>query len=389
MSRPLSARALLALGVLALTGLSACSSLNPFAAPPPNRPTELVDIKPTLAVRSLWSAAVGAGDNALFSPAIAAGSVYAAAADGTVARFALGTGGQTWRVKAADRLSAGVGADGNLVVVASADGEVVALGADGAPRWKTPINTEILSAPAVGDGWVVVRTSDNRLIGLDAATGARRWTYQRPNPPLVLRGATGMLISNGVLFAGFPGGRLAALTVANGSVRWDVSVAAPRGSTELERIADIVGRPVLVGREVCVASFQGRAGCFDAANGNPAWTREASSGNGIAVDARYAFYTDDQGVVHALTRTGGASVWRNDSLKFRQGSAPASVGRAVVVGDYRGVLHWLSREDGTFLARVNTDGSAINAQPLSFDAGAVPAVLLQTQSGVLFAFASD
>lgn len=382
-------RAASGFAVVAVLGLAACSSLNPFKGPPPNAPTELTEIRPSLLVRSLWSANVGGAGNYIFSPALVGGSVYAAAADGTVARFALANGGQGWRVKAADNLTAGVGSDGNIVVVVAGNGDVVALNADGTQRWKTPLNTEVLAAPAAGGGWVVVRTSDNRLIGLDAATGTRRWLYQRPVPALVLRGASGILINDDTVYAGFPGGRLAALYTATGAVRWDVSVASPRGATELERIADVVGRPILAGREVCVATFQGRAGCFDANSGNPVWTRDASSGTGIAVDARYAFYTDENANVFGLTRSSGASVWRNDRLRYRQTSAPASVGRAAVVGDYRGILHWLSRDDGSFMARANTDGSGVKAQPLAFDAGTSPAVLVQTEAGGLFAFGSD
>lgn len=382
-----------ALQLAALAGavvlLNACRSLNPFSAPPPNQPTELTDIRPSLIVRVLWSANVGGAGTYLFSPALAEGWIYAASADGTVARFAATNGAIGWRVRAADALSAGVGTDGRLVAVVASNGDLVVLNADGTQRWKAPLTTEVLSAPAVGSSVVVVRTGANRLIAFDAASGARRWTYARPNPPLVLRGAAGLVATGDTVFAGFPGGRLTALNAANGSVRWDVSVAAPRGATELERIADVVGRPILSNREVCVATFQGRAGCFDAATGNPRWTREASSGTGIAVDERYAFFTDDQSVVQGLTRASGASVWRNDRLRYRQVSAPASVGRAAVVGDYRGVVHWLGREDGSFLARTGTDGSAIMAQPIAFDAVTSPAVLLQTQSGGLYAFASD
>jgi len=374
---------------LTLSGLAGCSSLNPFSAPPPNRPTELTEIKPLLAIRPLWTASVGAAGNYIFSPVISGGQVYAAGADGSVSSIALSNGAVSWRVKAADTLTAGVGANADLVVVAAGNGDVIALNSDGRLRWKAATGTEVLSAPAVGDGWVVVRTSDNRLIGFDAASGVRRWTYQRPNPALVLRSAAGMVIAGGTIYAGFPGGRLTALAVANGSLRWDVSVASPRGATELERIADVVGHPVLAGREVCVATFQGRAGCFDANSGNPLWTRDASSGTGIAIDARFALYTDDQGNVIALTRGAGTSVWRNDRLRYRQVSAPASVGRAAVVADYRGVVHWLSREDGSFMARANTDGSAVVAQPLAFDRGTSPAVLIQTQAGALYAFASE
>jgi len=380
---------LLVLGAFALTACSTLSRLNPFAAPSTAAPTELSEIRPTMTVRTLWSASVGTGGNYFFSPAIADGNVYAAAADGTVAKVALQNGATVWRVKVADALSAGVGSDGRTTVVAASNGDVIALNVDGTQRWKIATTSEILSAPAVGGGMVVVRTSDHRVLGLDAESGERRWLHRRASPALVLRGAPGLTIANNMVYAGFPGGRLAALMLANGNVRWDVSVAVPRGATELERVADVVGRPVLSGGEVCVATFQGRAGCFDAATGNPAWTRDVSTGTGIDVDTRFAFVTDDQSVVQGFARSGGASVWRNDRLRNRKVSAPASVGRAAVVADYRGIVHWLSREDGGFMARAGSDGSAVVTQPLAFSIGASSAVLLQTQAGALYAFGSD
>lgn len=380
---------LLAMGALALTACSTLNRLNPFSGPSKAAPTELSEIRPVMTVRTLWSIGVGQGGNYFFSPAVAEGNAYAAAADGTVARVSLQNGATVWRVKVADGLSAGVGSDGRTVVVAATNGDVIALNADGTQRWKVATTSEILSAPAVGGGVVVVRTSDHRVLGFDATSGERRWQHRRASPALVLRGAPGLTIANDMVYAGFPGGRLAALMLANGNVRWEVSVAVPKGATELERVADVVGRPVLSGGEVCVATFQGRAGCFDAATGNPAWSRDVSTGTGIDADTRFAFVTDDQSVVQAFARSGGASVWRNDRLRLRSVSAPASVGRAAVVADYRGIVHWLSREDGGFMARANTDGSAVVTQPVAFSIGASPAVLLQTQAGALVAFGSD
>jgi outer membrane protein assembly factor BamB len=45
--------------------------------------------------------------------------------------------------------------------------------------------------------------------------------------------------------------------------------------------------------------------------------------------------------------------------------APLALGRSVVVGDSSGFVHLLSREDGTLLNRLATDGSAIAAAPVA------------------------
>lgn len=373
------------LTLLSALGLGACASLNPFADRPVNRPAELVQFSPTLAARMIWTANVGSGGNYFFRPAIAAGHAYAASADGTVIKVALANGAPAWRVGVDARLSAGVGSDGDSTAVVSASGELIVLDAQGRVRWKAPVQGEVLSAPLVGQGFVVVRTTDSRVFGFASESGKRLWLHQRPAPALVLRAAPGMTLGAGVVYVGFPGGRLAALSLINGTVRWDVTVAVPRGATELERVADVVGQPVLDGNQVCVAAFQGRAGCFEIASGASVWARELSSSSGIAVDSRFAYVVDDQSVVQAYARSGGANAWRNEQMRHRQLSAGASVAQAVVFGDLQGMVHWLSRESGAISGRVPTDGSAIRVQPVVFDLSARPAVLVQTQAGMLAA----
>jgi outer membrane protein assembly factor BamB len=165
-----------------------------------------------------------------------------------------------------------------------------------------------------------------------------------------------------------------------------VAVGDPRGTTELERIADLSGAPVVTGRDVCAVAYQGRVACFDAATGAPRWAKDLSSEVGVAVDDRFVFAADEKGAVTALSRDTGSGVWRNNKLAYRGLSTPVSVGRAVAVGDAQGFIHFLSREDGAFLARVSTDGSPIMAaSPLIAGANAV----FQTQAGAVVALATE
>ena len=380
--------ALIAAAILA-GGCSVFDDIHIFSSAPRNKPSGLSEIKPTLAVKPLWTANVGKAGKYFFTPALIGGEVVVAGSGGIVEKFVAASGSVVWRNNLDQPLAAGVGADADLISVVGVNGDLFALDAGGKQRWKVSTNAEILSAPAVGRGYVVVRTTDSRVIAYDAETGKRRWLYQRPSQPLVLRANPGMVIEGGSLYAGFPGGRLVALNLANGGLRWESSVAIPKGATELERVADVVGTPIVTGREVCVAAFQGRAGCFDSGTGNAIWGRDISSTNGLEIDGRFAFISDDKSFVHAFTRNGGTSVWKNDKLAYRRVSAPASVGRAVVVGDYQGLVHWLSREDGALIARSTSDGSAIVAAPRAFSAGSVAAVLVQTQDGGIHAFASE
>jgi outer membrane protein assembly factor BamB len=368
--------------------LAGCSSLNPFAtkAEPRNPPAALVDFKPTMPVRTAWTASVGAAGAFAFTPALANDSLYVAAANGSISRINAISGRQVWRIEAGMALTAGVGSDGATVAVAGEKGMLLAFDADGKLRWKAQASSEILSAPAVGQGLVVVRSVDNRVAAYDADSGARRWVVQRSVPPLTLRSAPGIVISGPSAYVGLPGGRLLALALGNGGARWEVAVGDPRGTTELERIADISGAPVVAGRDVCAVAYQGRVACFDAATGAPHWAKELSSDVGLGVDERFIFAADERGAVSAFARESGTGVWRNTKLANRRLSTPVSFGRAVAVGDGQGYIHFLSREDGALLARVATDGSPVlTGSPIVTGSHAV----FQTQAGTLVAIASE
>jgi len=337
----------------------------------------------TLAVSTLWQANIGNSQQAVFSPAVAGDSVYAAAYDGAITRLDAGSGKQLWRINAGERLTGGVGADGKLVAVGSGKGEVLAFDANGSALWKTQVSSEVLAAPQVAGDVVVVRSVDGRIFGLDAKDGKRRWYYQRNTPALTVRSPVGISISRGVVYAGFAGGKLVAINLSNGAVRWEATVALPRGATELERVTDVIGLPVVTEREVCAVAYQGRIGCFDLANGQAVWSREMSSTSGLSLDARYAFVSDDKGAVHALDRTGGPSVWKQDKLRLRNLSAPLALGREICVADIQGYVHFLARDSGAFVGRAATDGSPVSTNPVMLPTGGF---LIQTRNGGLYAF---
>lgn len=365
--------------------LSACSTMekiNPvnwFSSAPKVKPAELEPISPSASLAVLWQSGVGSAGGYVLTPAVVGSSVYAAAQDGTVARY--DNGSQVWRINAGQTISGGVGADGRMVAVATAKGEVLAFDNTGKALWKARVTSEVLAAPQIAEGLVLVRSGDNRIFGLDAADGKRKWVYQRSTPALSLRSNIGVTVAGKVALAGFPGGKLVAIALNNGAAMWEATVALPKGATELERVSDVTSAPVVAGREVCAAAYQGRVACFELASGNHLWSRDMSSAAGIDVDARNIYVTDDKGAVHALDRANGATVWKQDKLFMRQVSRPIALSSHVAVGDYQGVVHLLRRENGAFAARHNTDSSGIAAEPQRVERG----FLMQTRNGGLYA----
>ncbi|MFN2645521.1 MAG: outer membrane protein assembly factor BamB [Burkholderiales bacterium] len=368
-----------AFAVAALAALlSACSG----ASGP--KPAELPRIEQSAKLRSAWTARVGDGDRFVFTPAIAEGSVFTAARDGTVTRLDAASGRTLWHASAGTPLSAGAGTDGAIVAVANEDGEVIALDArSGARRWSARVSSEVLAAPTVGAELVLVRSIDNRLFAFGAQDGKRRWVYQRAPSSLIIRSPAGVTIQGDTAFAGFAGGRLVAVALSNGAVRWEATVSLPKGGTELERVTDVVGDPAAQGREVCAASYQGRIACYEMASGRQVWAREVSSLTGVSLDPRYAFVADDKGTLQAFDRTNGRSVWKQDKLANRQLSLPQPFGELVAVGDLEGYVHFLARDTGAFVARYDTGSGKVSAPPKVLPGG----VVVQTQSGTVTALA--
>jgi outer membrane protein assembly factor BamB len=355
-----------------------------FGSRPTVKPAPLVAIQATAQPRIAWRGDVGPAGKSVFFPAVTGRVVYAASAAGQIVGFEAASGKVATRLNAGQPLTGGVGASGSFVLVGTGKGEVLALDASGKQLWKAQLSGEVLAPPAIEGTLVIARAGDGRLYGLNAADGKQRWMYQRTTPPLSLRSYSGVVVDRGAVFAGFPGGRLVALAAANGNVGWDSVVALPKGTTELERVADVIGLPVVDGDHVCAVAYQGRAACFDTQSGTTIWARDMSSVAGMDADHRGAYITDEKNAVVALDKANGASLWKQDKLAGRGVTAPLAFGRFVIVGDFEGYVHFLSREDGSFAARIATDGSAIGAPPLALDADTI---VVQTRNGGVFAIA--
>jgi outer membrane protein assembly factor BamB len=365
-----------AMTVLAMT---ACSSTKDAR----RVPTPLTEIKPVLTVQQAWKSSVGKAGRYLFSPVAVGDAVYAAGANGSVAKIDAKTGQDVWRTKVGTDLSAGVGSDGTLTAVGALKGGVYVLGADGKVLWKATAPGEIVSPPLVGNGLVIVRTIDGQITAFNAQTGEQKWVYRNRAVPLNLRVSAGMTFAgDAALLAGFPGGSFAAINLQSGDEFWQTPVSYPKGVTEVERINDVTGAPTLVGAQTCAVTFQGQIGCFDANSGRPVWMKAFSSSSGLAQDDVAVAAGDDWSVVSAFDATSGKQLWHNDNLKSRQVSVPFLLGHAVVVGDFQGYVHFLSRDDGTFVARMKTDGSAITAAPVL----AGDTLVVQTHGGELYGF---
>jgi outer membrane protein assembly factor BamB len=373
-----------------LLGLAGCATIYEYLPVPPafslrwlwntKKPGPLPDLKASAAASASWQVSVGKAVPG-FAPLALADAVYVAAADGGITRIDPATGRTVWRISANRTLSAGVGADANIVVVGTDKGDVLAFDTNGSPKWTAKVSTEVIAPPRVSEGIVAIFAGDGSIHALSAADGSKKWVNQRIAPSLTVRNFAGGALARGALFVGTAGGRLLAFDIATGIIGWDATVANPKGATELERIADITSLPLVDQQQACAVAYQGRLACFDITRGTLNWSRDVSSLYGMATDGKNLYVTDDKGAVQALDRTNGASVWKQDLLAQRKIGGPQIVGDLIGVVDIEGYLHLLSPINGAYVGRLATDGTAATAQPVPF----LGSVLWQSAGGTLYA----
>lgn len=362
------------LGALVLAGLSACSS-----GPKKPQPTELPPVAALMGTRVAWTAQIGPGTESI-TPVVASGRVFVASTSGTVAALDGATGQDVWRLNLGTPIAAGVGSDGQTAAVVTRENQLVAL-ANGREVWRVRLPARAFTAPLVAGARVFVLTADRTVTAFDAQNGARLWAQSRTSEPLVLSQSGALLAVGDTLVAGLSG-RLVGLNPANGSVRWEAPVATSRGTNEVERLVDIVGPVSRIGDSVCARAYSAAVGCVDAGRGTVVWSRVAQGTTGVHGDDRLVFGSDAEGRFQAWQRVSGEPAWNIDRLKYRGLSAPVALGRVVAVGDNTGLVHLISREDGSEMTRLSTDGSPILAAPvLSGDS-----LVVQTRNGGVYAW---
>jgi len=355
-------------------GLAGCGSIkNLFTSKKDEalKPAALKEFTPSATVVRLWSASAGKGEGhigARQGPVIADGRVYAAAVHGGVRAFDLKSGAAIWHFDSKLPLSGGPGVGDGLVVAGTLEGDVVALdAATGAQKWTAKVGNEIIAAPAIGEGMVFVHSNDGRVTAFDEATGQRRWFWDHEMPPLTVRGNDAPVLGPGYVFVGNDDGTMTALATADGHQVWEQTVAEAEGRTELERMSDVDGSPVLEGSTLYATSYKKQTVALDAPSGRPMWTHDSGGPGKAGVSSDRVVVSGASGTVWGLDKSTGSGLWEQNGLARRNVSGAAIQGDYAVVGDFDGYLHWLKLSDGAFAARMRMGKGPLLSAPVVSD----------------------
>jgi len=379
---------LTALAVTSLGLLSGCSTIGGWFAgdPKPGDPAELVDLEPTLETDEVWKRDLGKGTDKRkqqLRPAYREGTFWVADYRGDLSAVNATTGEKIWNIETELPFSGGPGLSEELVIMGTENGEIHAFARDtGTPRWIARISSEVLAAPAAGDGIVVVRSIDGRVFGLNEANGRRLWVYDRSVPLLTLRGNANPVVRAGIAYLGYDGGEVVALRLEDGALLWEEPIATREGRTELDRLADVDGQIVFVASDLLVSSYKNRLSSLAADSGRLLWFKDIASSTGVTVDRTNLATSDREGHVWLLDRRNGATLWKQDALTNRGLTRPVFYQDQVVVGDEEGYLHWISVDDGSFTARTKVGGDGFTGAPLVIG----DTLYVYTRDGDLIAF---
>ncbi|MDT8991719.1 outer membrane protein assembly factor BamB [Curvibacter sp. APW13] len=357
--------------------LGACSSGVEKPKPVPLGPSPQ-----GLAIKRSWSLAFGEVQFPLRTVSVGS-DIALATSQGLVAVVDARTGQEIWRASVGSSVEAGVGFDGNYVAVVGQGGALQVFKA-GRQVWRADLGTSVATPPLVAGNRVFVLGTDRTVAAWDAATGALLWQQARPGDPLVLK-QPGLLAALGDTLIVGQGAKLLGMNPLSGTVRWEQSVASSRGTNEVEKLMDIPSGMARSGQQVCVRAYQHAVACVDSAKPSLVWSKPSNGFSGLAGDADSVFGVDGQGVVTAYRRNSGDIQWSSNTLRYRQLTGPVVVGRSVVVGDSEGNVHLLAKTDGTPLARLKTDGSAIAAVPVLVG----QTLVVITQRGGVFGFVPE
>ena len=255
-------------------------------------------------------------------------------------------------------LSSGVEAANGLVIVGNSKGQLYALDqATGAEKWTVNLSSALISTALVQADRVVVVANDGTVYGLNTATGQQVWTYKLPSEQLSLRGQASPVSLDGrtVLLAS-SNAFIYAIDSITGTLRMQRRVAVSDGRSDIQRLIDIDGEPIVAGQFVVTTSYQGQVTVTDLASQRVVWSEDSSGTTRPEVSGRQVFVAQSDGKLKSYDLVTGQVIWENDQLLHRQLSNPVVLGQQLVVGDLAGALHLIDPTTGHLVGREKTNG---------------------------------
>jgi outer membrane protein assembly factor BamB len=336
-----------------------------------NDPVKLVQIaQPVSVLQPVFSTDVGNKKASKKDPlglqvGYANGQVVTASRGGELTGFNQ-AGERLWSINIGDQITGGVALDAlsQTAIVSTRNGQVMAFDSvTGAKRWQQQLSGSVLSPALISNNRVVLSANDGFLHGLSLQTGQSVWQFATQVPAISVRGsAAPTLLDNETALLATADGRLHAITIDNGLPQWSRRVGIGAGSSEVERMSDVDGMPIVDKNQLFAISYSGQLLGIDLASRQVMFVNEIASLKALAVNPQQVIATSLDGKVAAYDRSSGETLWESEALAYRDLTNPVMIGNYIAVGDFDGVVHLFDPATGNIVSRVQTKGALTNLQ---------------------------
>ena len=331
----------------------------------------LTDFTPRLKIEEVWSGSVGhrsKAPDAKLLPLVQGDAVFVSSDGGHVSAFAAEGGERLWQRSFDVEVTFGIGASGRLLMIGTADGEAIAFSADkGEQLWRKRLASNRITAISRSHrGMVLVRDSGGGVTALRVRDAERLWSFDTELPTLTLRGMSVPRLYGNFGFVGLDDGRLLVVSLVDGRIAQEFRIGFMAQGTDLDRLVDIDGQFLVHEGVLYITAYRGHMLAFDVERRSVLWLVKAESYVGLDVDDDYVYTVGIAGEVRAFDRFSGAEAWSNPTFAVRDLGTPLSFGGFVVIGDNQGYLYWLSRDDGSILARKRVAGGPVVSAPVAW-----------------------
>jgi outer membrane protein assembly factor BamB len=368
--------------------LQSCTVVDDYLLGKDNLPSPkpLPEITNKVKLNQRWSKSVGKSNHVRgylkLKPVVRKQVIYLAEPGGQVQALDVVSGKANWTTDLGQNLVSGPALGEGYVVVGTSASTIVVLNqADGKIAWKGTLSGDALSKAVIADHKVIVKTIDGHLYAFELSSGKKIWVMDHGTPNLILKASSAPILVGNVIVVGFSDGKLDGVDLETGRILWQKGMVYASGSSDVERLVDIDADPIVRDGLIYLASYQGYVAAFSISTGQFVWNKEASVYKNIAMDANTLYYVDSHDVIWALDRLNGQVRWKQLLLKYRGLTEPLIMDSWLIFADKLGYLHILSKNNGEILAR-----NKLNAPVEVSPAVSAPNVFVMSSKGVVERF---
>ncbi len=240
-----------------------------------------------------------------------------------------------WEKKISGKFFAGAMVRDGIVYVPGGDGILYALKSrTGEQVWQYKSGEELVTTPVYSGGKILVATQSDGLIAINGETGEWVWQYRRDSPSgFSVRGAAAPVVYEGVVYAGFADGYLAAVGLADGVAKWERKLTTSGGNQFLD-----VDSPVVVDSEgtLFAASYKDGVFALNSKTGDQVWQAKRPGVTSL-LNRGDVVFTSGDGQLSALHARTGRELWslelseKGGKKGTNAGHAPILAGREILI----------------------------------------------------------